>query len=137
MFWAGTSLTKDRTRLPSTAGNPRKSALTIATRVPSCSRTKARTVKCPSLWVTGCDGPTPPLTGNNGSGVTIRTLMPARKSAAEAAWIRKRNSVSHFEFIMSKWLVLGEVMHGTELKARVNQDTVYGIRRLDLKTSWT
>ena len=56
-FSGGISLMPARTLLPSVAGKPRKSALTIATRVLSCSRTSARTFNSPSLRVTLCYGP--------------------------------------------------------------------------------
>ncbi|GIT77658.1 MAG: hypothetical protein Ct9H300mP32_0400 [Verrucomicrobiota bacterium] len=83
----GIDFTFRRTRSPNTAGKPRKSVLTNATRVPSFSRTNARTVRSPFFLVTGLDGPTPPDTGSNGSGVTIRTAIPARNSACTStAW---------------------------------------------------
>ena len=84
MFSGGMPATLARTLLPSNEGKPRKPADTIATRVaPSC-RTRARTFKSPSLRVTGCEGPTPPETGNKGSGVTTLMAIAARKSAPKA-----------------------------------------------------
>ena len=69
------------------------SALTMATRVLSCSSTRARTVSSPFFWVTTCEAPTPPLTGSNGSGVTWRTAMPARKSAETSKVSRARHEI--------------------------------------------
>src|SRR5438445_10186514 len=82
MFSGGIPRVLARTLFPSTEGKPRKSAETIATRVSPPCKTKARTVRSPSFRETGWDGPTPPDTGNNGSGVTTRTATPARNSAA-------------------------------------------------------
>src|SRR5712692_7023148 len=82
MFSGGIPRAFARTLFPSTDGKPRKSAETIATRVSPPCKTKARTVRSPSFLETGWDGPTPPDTGNKGSGVTTRTAMPARNSAA-------------------------------------------------------
>ena len=74
-----------RIRSPSTAGNPRKSVLTMATRVDPDSRTRARTVRSPRCSVTGWLGPTPPETGSHGFGVTIRVAMAALNVALFAS----------------------------------------------------
>src|SRR2546425_8958774 len=73
----------------------------MATRVFSCSNTRARTVNSPSLRVTGWHPPTPPLTGSNGSGVTLRTAMPARKAAAQfkTESVRQSRKESSLKFI--------------------------------------
>src|SRR5216117_2955484 len=84
-------LTRARALSPSTEGKPRKSALTIATLVLSSANTNARTVKSPSCLLTGLDGPTPPETGNSGSGVTTRTAIPARNSALVHVAANKRS----------------------------------------------
>src|SRR4051812_34439529 len=81
MFVPGTAFTAARILFPRVAGKPRKSELTMATRVVPSSRTSARTVNSPALLVTGAPGPIPPTTGSKGSGVTFRTAIAARKSA--------------------------------------------------------
>ena len=81
MFSGGMPFTSARTLFPSAAGNPRKSALTIATFVASSASTRARTFSSPAFSFAGLDGPMPPDTGRSGSGVTTRTAMPARNSA--------------------------------------------------------
>src|SRR6185369_762004 len=99
MLPGGISFTAWRTWFPSNAGNPRKSALTIATRVSPCANTSARTVNSPAFRVTRWDGPTPPLTGNKGSGVTVRTAIPARNSAAALKARKQTSAGNNLEFI--------------------------------------
>src|SRR6185437_7102141 len=88
MFSGGMPFILARARLPSTEGKPRKSTLTIATRISLFASTSARTVRSPSFFLTGLDGPTPPETGRSGSGVTTRTAMPARNSACATAAVK-------------------------------------------------
>src|SRR5437867_4294526 len=85
MFCGGMSFTWARALLPSCDGKPKKSALTMATRVSPSAKTSARTSSSPSLRDTACDAPTPPDTGSNGSGVTSRLATPAWNSAAPKA----------------------------------------------------
>src|SRR5438132_284820 len=94
-----------RAWLPSTEGKPRKSALTIATFVVSSASTRARTVRSPSLLLTGTDGPTPPETGSSGSGVTTRTAMPARNSALTGDASRKSQQAkgTRCTFMAAEW----------------------------------
>jgi hypothetical protein len=74
--------------------------------------------------VTGFDPPTPPVTGSNGSGVTIRLAMPTRNSAQARDEVNtaKRSTTKRIRFTCSTLFLIGEV---TSLK-------VSGIFNLEL-----
>ena len=75
-----------RERLPKMEVQPKLSTLTIANRVPPCSKTIARANKSPRFSLTGCGTPMPPDTGKRGSGVMTRTAAPTR---IFCAWTEK------------------------------------------------
>ena len=73
--------------------------------------TSARTVSSPAFWAAGREGPIPPETASNGSGVTTRTAMPARNSAKPALVVDSKSNQSkrgNFVLIRSAELCMKE-----------------------------